>query len=147
MGLGPNRQIFQTNIDFAVNEAAERGGILSASTTAGEATYLASPTGAAVYPIGILLDDVEDMNFDRHPEYLQREVVDIGSVVGIVNKGELTTNMTFNATPAQGLPAYLWASGYISPTQLTDGVYTAPRIGTYRGAIDANGYVKVLVDL
>lgn len=146
MALGPNRQVFQTSIRYAVNEAAERGGVLSASTTTGEATYLTSPTGAAVYPIGILLDDVEDLNFDRHPEYLQREVVDIGSVVGIVNKGELQTNLIVG-TPTQGVPAYLHPEGYIGPAQLTDGLNPAPLIGKFRTGLDANGYATVLVDL
>lgn len=146
MGLGPNRQVFQTNIDYAVNEAAERGGILVASTTAGQATYTTNPTGSAVYPIGVLLDDVEDLNFDRHPEYLQREVVDIGSVVGIANKGEFQTNLVVG-TPTQGQPAYLHPTGYVGATQLTDGLNPAPQVGVFRSGPDANGFVKILVDL
>lgn len=146
MALGPNRQVFQTTIKYAVNEVAARGGILCASTTAGEATYLASATGAAVYPIGILLDDVEDMNFDRHPEYLQREVVDVGSVVGIANKGEFETDQVVG-TPTQGQPAYLHPNGQVGAAQLTDGIYTAPRVGTFRSGPNANGFVSLLVDL
>jgi len=122
MALGPNRQVFQTTIKYAVNAATARGGILSASTTAGQAEYLATPTGAAVYPIGLLLDDVEDLNFDRHPEYLQREVVDIGSTIGIANKGVFQTNLLVG-TPTQGQPAYLHPDGYVGAAQLTDGVY------------------------
>lgn len=146
MALGPNRQVFQTTIDYAVNAATARGGILCASTTAGQAEYLTSPTGAAVYPIGILLDDVEDMNFDRHPEYLQREVVDIGSTVGIANKGVFQVDLIVG-TPTQGQPAYLHPNGYVGATQLTDGVYTAPLIGKFRSAKDANGFAMLLVDL
>lgn len=146
MALGPNRQVFQTTIKYAVNEVAARGGILVASTTAGEATYTANPTGSAVYPIGILLDDVEDLNFDRHPEYLQREVVDVGSVVGIANKGEFETDQIVG-TPTQGQPAYLHPNGQIGATQLTDGLNPAPRVGIFRSALNANGFASVLVDL
>lgn len=146
MALGPNRQVFQTTIKYAVNEVAARGGILSASSTAGEATYLASPTGAATYPLGILLDDVEDLNFDRHPEYLQREVVDVGSVVGIANKGEFETDQIVGV-PAQGQPAYLHPGGAIGPVQLTDGLNPAPRVGTFRTGLNANGFASVLIDL
>jgi hypothetical protein len=147
MALGPNRQVFQTTIRYAVNAAAERGGILSAHTsTAGVATYLTTPTGASIYPIGILLDDIEDMNYDRHPEYLQREVVDIGSVVGIANKGEFQTNLIVGS-PSQGQPAYLHPSGYIGATRLTDGINPAPQVGKFRTALDANGFATVLVDL
>ena len=146
MALGPNRQVFQTSIRYAVNEASERGGVLSASTTAGAATYVVSPTGSAVYPIGVLLDDVEDLNYDRHPEYLQREVIDIGGGVGIVNKGEMQMNLIVG-TPTQGQPAYLHPSGYVGPTQLTDGLNPAPLIGKFRTGLDANGFATVLVDL
>jgi hypothetical protein len=146
MSLGPNRQVFQTTIRYAVNEAAARGGILCTSATAGAATYLTSPTGAGVQPIGILLDDVEDLNFDRHPEYLQREVIDIGGVVGIANKGEFQTDLVVG-TPAQGNAAYLHPSGYVGPVQLTDGIDPAPRVGTFRTGLDANGFATVLVDL
>jgi hypothetical protein len=146
MALGPNRQVFQTRIRYAMNEVAQRGGIVHASTTAGEVSYVAvSPTGGAL-PLGILLDDVEDLNFDRHPEYLQRNVVDVGSVVGIANEGEFQTNM-ITGTPSQGQPAYLHANGNVSPTQLSDGITSAPRVGTFLTGLDANGYAVVYVEL
>lgn len=147
MALGPNRQVLHTNIQFAVNAAAERGGILCADTsTAGAAVYAVVPTGSTVYPIGILLDDVEEMNFDRHGEYLQREVVDVGSTVGIATKGDFQTNLIVG-TPTQGQPAYLHPSGYIGATRLTDGVNPAPLVGKFRRAKDANGFATVFVDL
>lgn len=148
MALGPNRHEFQwVRPLFAVNAAAERGGIISAdASTAGQATYLVTPTGTNVRPLGVLLDDVESMNFDRHPEYLQRNVVDIGSVVGICNKGEFQTNLIVG-TPAQGQPAYLHPTGYIGATQLTDGLNPAPRVGTFLSAMDANGFAHFSVDL
>ena len=147
MALGPNRQVFQTTIDYAVNAAAERGGILSYSATAGEAEYDVDGSGAL--PIGILLDDVEDLNFDRHPEYLQRNVVDIGSVVGIANEGVFDTDQVVSGnSPAQGNPAYLHPNGQVSTVQLDDGVgNVSPRVGTFRSSLDANGFVRILVDL
>jgi len=147
MALGPNRQVFQTTIDYAVNAAAVRGGILSYSTTAGEAEYDVDGSGAL--PIGILLDDVEDLNFDRHPEYLQRNVVDIGSVVGIANEGVFDTDaVVAGNTPAQGNPAYLHPGGEVSTVQLDDGLGSvSPRVGTFRSSLDANGFVRLLVDL
>lgn len=147
MALGPNRQVFQTTVDYAVNAAAVRGGILSYSATAGEAEYNTAGSGAA--PLGILLDDVEDLNFDRHPEYLQRNVVDIGSVVGIANKGVFDTDAVVTGNlPAQGLDAYLHPGGEVSTVQLDDGVgNTSPKVGTFRSSLDANGFVRLLLDL
>ena len=145
MALGPNRQIFQTTIRYAVNGVAERGGVLAYSSTAGEAEYNVAASGAVA--IGILLDDVEDLNFDRHPEYLQRNVVDIGSVVGIANKAVIESDQIVG-TPAQGNAAFLGVNGTISTTQLNDGVgNVAPQVGTFRTGLDANGFATVLIDL
>jgi len=147
MALGPNRQVFQTTIDYAVNVVAERGGILSYSATAGEALYDVDGSGAL--PLGLLLDDVESLNFDRQPEYLQRNVVDVGSTVGVANEGVFDTNMVVvSPAPAQGLPAYLHPGGQVGVTQLNDGVGNlSPLVGTFRSAIDANGFVRLLVNL
>ena len=35
MGLAPNRQVIWTEVDFALNEVAERGCVASHSTTEG----------------------------------------------------------------------------------------------------------------
>lgn len=147
MALGPNRQVFQTTIDYAVNAAAERGIILSYSATAGQATADADGSGAS--PIGILLTDVESLNFDRHPEYLQRDVSDVGSVVAIANKGVFDTDQVVaGQTPAQGNTAYLHPNGQVGTTQLNDGVgNTSPIVGVFRSSLDANGFVRLLVDL
>lgn len=146
MGLAPSRQVFQTNIDFAMNMAAERGGVVCTGSTAGEVEYRTAPTGSTVYPVGVLMDDVEDMNFDRHPEYRQRNVVDIGSVVGLISKGEVETNLIVG-TPAQGQKAYLHPTGYIGATQLTDGLNPAPEVGRFLSAKNSLGYAKVRIDL
>ena len=147
MALGPNRQVFQDTIDYAVNSASERGGIMSYSATAGAAEYNTAGSGAVA--LGILLDDVESLNFDKSPEFLQRNVSDVGSTVGIANKGVFDTNMIVpGTTPAQGNAAYLHPSGLVGTTQLNDGVgNTSPQVGTFRSALDANGYVRLLVDL
>lgn len=147
MALGPNRQVFQTRIRYAVASAAERGGILSASSTVGEALYDLDGSGAL--PLGILLDDVEDLNFDKHPEYLQRNVVDIGSVVGIANEGEFETDLYIaSPAPTQGAPAYLHPSGFVGTVELDDGVgTTSPRVGTFLTPPNALGFVTLYVEL
>jgi len=146
MALAPSRQNLQDEVHFAMAAASERGVVVSHGATAGEVTHLANPTGAATSPIGVLLDDVEAMNFDRHGEYRNRNVVDVGSVVGIAAKGDYETNMIVG-TPSAGNPAYLHASGNISPTQLTDGVTAAPQVGKFRTGLNANGFALVHIDL
>jgi hypothetical protein len=146
MGLGPNRQIFQTNIDFAMAAAAERGGVVCTSSTAGEVEYKVSPTGAGVNPIGVMMGDIEDMNYDRHPMYFNRNVDDIGNVVGLITKGEIETNLVVGS-PSQGDKAYLHPSGWIGATQLTDGLNPAPQVGRFLSAKNSLGYAKVKIDL
>jgi hypothetical protein len=152
MGLAPNRApiLGADTVRYALAEVAERGKIVChvvGTTAAGEVTGLASETGAATSPVGILLDDVESMNFDRHGEYRQRNVVDVGSVVGIATKGEFETDLVVGS-PTQGQPAYLAASGWVSATQAGAGtVDAAPRVGTFRSAPNANGFVRLYVDL
>lgn len=146
MGLGPNRQVFHDNIDYSMAAAAERGGVVCASTTAGEVEYRVVPTGSTVYPLGVLMGDIEDMNYDRHPEYRQRNVDDIGAVVGIISAGELETNFIVG-TPSQGQPAYLHPSGWIGATRLTDGLNPAPQVGVFLAAKNSLGYAKVRIDL
>lgn len=151
MALSPRRQQIWTEVHMALNEVAERGKIacIDAGTTAdGEVTVNATPTGLAIQCVGILLDDVENMNYDRHGEFLQRNVSDVGSVVGLGAKGDYETDQ-ISGTPSAGQPAYLAVSGQISATQLLDGVTgkDAPQVGVFRTAKNANGFALVHVDL
>jgi hypothetical protein len=134
-----------TEVHFAMAVASERGVICSHTATAGEVS-LASPTGVGVSPVGVLLDDVEAMNFDRHGEYRNRMVVDVGSVVGLAVKGDYETDQVTGA-PSPGDVAYLGANGTVSPTQLTDGITAAPVVGKFRTGLNANGFALVHIDL
>lgn len=151
MALAPSRQQIWTEVHMALNEVAARGKIVcidGGTTAAGEVTGLATPTGLQVYPVGILLDDVENMNYDRHGEFLQRNVSDVGSVVGIGVKGDYETDQ-ITGTPVAGLPAYLGVSGLISANLLLDGVTgkNSPQVGMFRSILNANGFCLVHIDL
>jgi hypothetical protein len=146
MALSPRRQQVWTEVHMAMAAASERGVICSHTANPGEVTHLANPTGVGTAPVGLLLDDVEAMNFDRHGEYRNRMVVDVGSVVGLAAKGDYETNLVVG-TPAPGDVAYLAASGWVSPTQLTDGITAAPAVGRFRTGKNANGFALVHIDL
>jgi len=150
MGLAPRRQVRDTTSRYALNEVSERGkicAIIPGTTSAGEVTVSASPTGVGINAIGVLLDDVEDLNFDRHPEYRQRSVVDQGSIVSIAQKAEVETDQ-ITGSPVAGNSAYLNVNGTVSPTQLQDGLgNNAPLVGKFLAAPDANGFAAVHVDL
>lgn len=150
MALAPSRQVLQTVIKYSLNEASERGRlctIVPNVTTAGEVTVSATPTGVGIQAIGILLDDVESMNFDRHPMYRQRNVSDVGSVVGIMTKGDCETDQIIGS-PVAGQTAYLGVSGMLTTTQADDGLgNVAPRVGYFQTAPNANGFASVHIDL
>lgn len=150
MALAPSRQVFQTNVKYALDEVAERGVIcclVPGTTAAGEVTAAAVPTGVGVQPVGILLDDVEDLNYDRHGEYRQRNVVDVGSVVGLAAKGDFSTDRLSGPAPVAGNDAFLGPNGTLTPVQLTDGITAAPRVGYFQSAPNANGFAAVHLDL
>jgi len=151
MALAPSRQVFQTNIKYALNEVTPRGRVvclIPGTTTAGEVTALATPTGVAVKAVGILLDDVEDLNYDRHGEYRQRNVVDVGSNIGIATEADLETDQISGSAPVAGQDAYLGVGGTVTATQADDGLGNlAPRVGWFQSGVNANGFVALHVDL
>jgi len=144
MALAPSRQDLHQNVRYALNEVAERGKIVClvpGTTAPGEVTAQAVPTGLGVQPVGVLLDDVEDLNYDRHGEYRQRNVSDVGSVVGIGTHGDYETDQLSGTAPVAGNPAYLGTNGTVTPD--TGG----PRVGFFLSGVNANGFAVVHIDL
>jgi len=144
MALAPSRQVFQTNIKYALNEVTPRGRVVCidvGTTAAGEVTALAPPAAATVKPVGVLLDDVEDLNYDRHGEYRQRNVVDVGSNVGIATEADLETDQLSGTAPVAGNLAYLGAGGTLTPDAGTH------IVGWFQSGVNANGFAAVHIDL
>lgn len=152
MALGAKRKEVQDTIDFALNEVAERGlicSILPGTTAAGEVSATVNPTGVGAQPIGVLMTDVESFNYDREYEATQRLADDVGSVVGLLQIGQvLTDQITTGETPRAGDAAYLGTGGQFSTTQLDDGLgNTAARVGKFLSAKDARGFALVSVNI
>lgn len=155
MSLKPNRQTFQTNIDCTVSGVAERGGILSfVPGVAGLCRYLDSTavSGQLANPAGLLLDDVEALNYFNHPEYRQRNVVPQGSVVGIATEGEFYTDLVETATAdgasvgtyIPGDTLYLADDGKVSRQQIAN---LRPTVGTALSALTADGFLKIRLEV
>lgn len=160
MGLGAERQIFHTDVSQSASGVAARGGMMSYDPVqAGNVIYAdaTAVSGAVVQPAGLLLDDVEALNFFTHPEYRQRNVVPQGSVVGLVTDGEVITDFIETTRPdngasvgtyAAGDKLYLADDGQISRFDGTDaGTGLRERVGTCLSAIDSDGFLKVRIDL
>lgn len=161
MALGESRQVFQTNIDCTVSGVAERGGILSyVPSVEGLCAYAdaAAVSGQLVKPAGLLLDDVEDINYFRNGEYRQRNVVPLGSVVGIATEGEFLTDFVEQTGPgaisvgtyAPGDVLYLGDDGQVSRNNGTfNNGATAIRevVGAALSSLGSDGFLKIRVEL
>jgi hypothetical protein len=164
MALGESRQVFQTNIDCTVSGVTERGGILSfVPGVAGLCSYAdaTAVSGTLSGPAGLLLDDVELLNYFRHPEYRNRNVVPQGSVVGVATEGEFFTDFVETALPsgpsvgtyAAGDRLYLADDGKVSRD---DGLGSAGQgstgnarleIGRALGTVSADGFLKIKLEV
>ena len=155
MALKENRQTWETNIDLSVSGVAERGGILSfVPGVVGLGAYADSTavSGQVAKPAGLLLDDVEALNYYNHPEYRQRNVVPQGSVVGLATEGEFWTDFVETTisgfgsvgTYAPGDTLYLANDGKVSRQQVTG---RRVQVGKALSALTSDGFLKIRLEL
>lgn len=103
--------------------------------------YAAAPSGAI--PMGILLQDVNPplsatRDFKNHSNLEVRP----GNKVTLVRQGNLVTDMVIG-DPAAGDPAYLGASGNVTPTQAAG----ALEVGRFETSKDADGFARLAVQI
>jgi len=150
MALKSDRVELLTDISFFMNTAEERGGVVTAVGSGGAGAsmddadavvaYAADPSGAL--PIGILVNDVVNLDLTRQHINWHKDEVQLGGKVTVLRQGQVTTDLV-EGTPAAGADAYVAASGYISTTQATGAV----KIGQFLSAEDSDGFAKVSVNL
>jgi hypothetical protein len=150
MALKPDRIEHKTDISFFMNTTAERGGVVSAVTSGSGVSmddanavvaYVATVSGAK--PLGVLLNDVVNLDLTRQHINWHRDEVQLGGKVTLLRQGQVTTNMLVSGiTPSAGTDAYVGANGLIG-TSSTNSV----KIGQFLGAKDSDGYAKVSVNI
>lgn len=158
MALKTDRSVLQTDISFFMNEAATRGGVVSLSTGASGAamdngaavvTYAAQPSGKV--PVGLLLNDMVDIDLTRQHLNQHKDEVQKGGKVTLLQKGFVVTNKLEGAAPTAGAAAYLAHSGNLAASDLsnddTDGDGSTRLVGRFLSAVDEDGYAKVFIDL
>jgi len=160
MALKGDRYEFETTTDFFLNEVATRGGIVTLSTAGSGAaldqsaalvSYSAQQSGAA--PIGILLNDMVNLDQTRQHINFHKNEMQKGGKVTLLRKGWVVTNMIDpGCTPTAGQAAFVGPSGYITNTQknpqinrkvLNGGLI----VGEFASTKDEDGYAKVYVNL
>lgn len=150
MALKPDRIELLTDISFFMNTTAERGGVVSVVTmgsgvamddASAVVAYAAVASGAR--PVGVLLNDVVDLDLTRQHINWHRDEVQVGGKVTVLRNGQVTTNrLVSGITPSGGAPAYVGVSGLIG-TSSTNAV----QVGQFLSGLDADGYAKVSVNI
>lgn len=154
MALKGDRLELQHDISYFMNEVAEKGGVVSFSTggsgaaldqSAALVTYAANSSGKK--PLGILLNDMVNLDLTRQHVNQHKNEVQKGGKVTILRKGWVLTNFV-NGSPGVGSGAYLTSSGYLQITQsAAGGEVCNPTVGTFISHVDEDGYAKVELKL
>ena len=154
MALKADRNELDVDISFFMNETAEKGQIVSYSTAgsgaamdqAGALATVAAATGSVI-PIGVLLNDVVDIDLTRQHINWHKEEVQKGGKVSILKKGYVVTDQ-IEGTPTAGALAFMDDADtgkFAVAASIDDGEYTA--VGRFMSTKDEDGYAKVEVNL
>jgi hypothetical protein len=148
MALKPDRIELLTDISFFMNTTAERGGV-ACVVTGGSGVSMDDANAVVSYasavsgskPVGVLLNDVVNIDLTRQHINWHKDEVQLGGKVTLLRQGQVSTNKV-TGSPSAGVDAYVGASGLIGTTS-TNSV----KIGQFLSAVDADGYAKVSVNL
>jgi len=156
MALKADRNELDVDISFFMNETAEKGMVVCLSTVGSGAAMDQSlalvaktdASAAATFPVGILLNDVVDIDLTRQHINWHKDEVQKGGKVSILKKGYVVTNQIVG-TPALGELAYLDDGGatgnFATTAQVTDGVENV--VGRFMSKLDEDGYAKIEINL
>ena len=151
MALKGDRNVLETDISFFINETAEKGQVACLSTAGSGAamdnssalvTVTAEASGGI--PLGIVLNDVVDIDQTRQHINWQKDEVQKGGKVTVLTKGTIVTDQWSGSDPTVGQTAYVADAGKISAAQ-DGGAATA--VGRFLSTKDANDFCKVAINL
>ncbi len=142
----------ETTMDYVLNRAAEPGTLVVASGTAGLVDVVgAVQIGASgIWPLGVLLNTREEFDYAKELERSQYDTDDIGTVVTLLRRGELDTNLVVangGVAIAAGQPAHLAPDGQIGNADLSPSGDGAQQVGQFMSIVDGDGFAKVRIDL
>jgi hypothetical protein len=150
MALKPDRIETVTDVSFFMNSTAERGGVATISTggsgvamddASAVVAYAADPSGAK--PVGVLLNDVVNLDLTRQHINWHKDEVQQGGKVTLLQVGQVTTDQVAGS-PAAGDVAYVAANGELGND--SDSGNNA-QVGRFLSGVDADGYAKVAVNI
>ena len=146
---GDRKYNIGVDIHYFMNETAERGVVVTHSTSASGAfmddanAVVKVPTGTGDgVAAGLLLNDMVNLDLTRQHVNWHQDEVQLGGKVAVLHAGEVTTNkLKSGDTPAAGDSAYFDANG-----ELTTSAGSA-KVGRFLGSKDEDGYVKVHINI
>lgn len=154
MALKGDRNEVQTDITYFMNEVAERGGVVCLSTGGsgaamdqGQALVTYAATASGKVPMGILLNDVVNIDLTRQKLNPYKNEVQKGSKVTILRKGWVVTNRIQGSAPTAGQSAFPAHSGNLAGSNLVSSPNNLPVVGTWMSNVDQDGYAKVEINL
>ena len=154
MALKADRNELGVDISFFMNETAEKGQLVAYSTAgsgaamdqAGALATVAAADGSVI-PIGVLLNDVVDIDLTRQHINWHKDEVQKGGKVSILKKGYVVTDQ-IEGTPTAGALAFMDDADtgkFAVAGSIADTKYTA--VGRFMSVKDEDGYCKVEVNL
>jgi len=147
MALKGDRNVLETDISFFINVTAEKGQLVSLSTGASgaamdnSAALATTASGDGTDPLGIILNDVVDIDQTRQHINWHKDEVQKGGKCTILRKGTVVTDQV-TGTPAAGDIAYLNANGTVGAQ-----VGSSAAVGKFLSSKDANDFCKVAINL
>ena len=156
MALKADRHELETDISFFYNAGtATRGGIVVLDTVgsgaamdhaAAKVKYQTATYGnyAEAVPVGLLLNDVVNLDLTRQHINWHKDEVQQGGKVTLLKKGWVVTN-NITGTPTAGAAAYVASNGNLTTARTLD-ASMAP-VGRFLSLKDEDGYAKVEINL
>ena len=152
MALRPDRDEHLTDLSFFMNETAERGILVAASTQGSGAAMDDStaavkvPTAVADKPVGVLLNDVVNLDLTRQHLNFAKDEVQQGSKVLVLRVGTVTTGQISGAITMGDVAHFTNLGNLCSATAIDSGPASAV-IGRWLSKKDADGFAKVAINI
>ena len=148
MALRPDRNEVVTDISFFMNEAAERGLVVTASTQGSGAAMDDSSAAVKVAvsgekPVGLLFNDVVDLDLTRQHINYAKDEVQKGGKVAVLRVGTVVTDQISGAI-TMGDAAHFMSDGTLASATASS---ASAVVGRWLSKKDADGFAKVAINI
>ena len=149
MALRPDRNEVVTDISFFMNETAERGVIVTAATQGSGAAMDDSTAAVNIAnavtdkPVGLLLNDVVNLDLTRQHINYAKDEVQKGSKVLLLRRGFVVTDQISGAI-TMGEPAHWMGGGQLCSATANS---ASVQVGRWLSKKDADGFAKVEINI